>query len=63
MNRILLAQLYALRAQLDAVIVSLEGAEVECAHPTEHRRDTTKMGSATHTFLCLACNREVEGVA
>lgn len=66
--RALLAQLYALRAQLDAVIVgvedvaSLEAQSGHCTHPPERRRDATTMGGP-QKFKCLDCGKTVEGVA
>lgn len=62
----MLAQLYAIRAQVDAAILAAEGEPpaMGCPHPAESRRDTTTTNSAgTRTFFCLACNTEVEGVA
>jgi hypothetical protein len=63
-----LAQLYALRAQIDAMI-ALEEAEFQavakqagCPHPSEARRDITTMGT-DRQFKCLACGETVKGVA
>ncbi len=73
----MLAQLYAVKAQMEAVVAAITAVIVavehqqtpepmldfaECPHPQELRRDTTT-ATGKHTFLCLACNVEVEGVA
>lgn len=62
--RVRLAQLYALRAQLDALIVTEEAAAhdlgSECPHPPDQRRDTTTMGGR-RTWKCLACGQSFEG--
>lgn len=60
-----LMQLYALRAQVDALIASEESDLPEatgCPHPEEKRRDTSVMGQE-RSFLCLACGQVVKGVA
>lgn len=63
--RVRLAQLYALRAQLDALIVTEEAAletPSECPHPPDQRKDATTMGGP-RKFKCLACGQTVEGIA
>lgn len=63
-----LAQLYALRAQVEALIALEEMGmtppppQLECPHPEEKRRNTSVMGGP-RTFLCLQCGQEVEGTA
>lgn len=59
-----LAQLLALRAQLDAIILCREVAEgigvpvAGCSHPEEMQRDASTGG--TRRTFCLACNTERE---
>lgn len=62
--KVRLAQLYALRAQLDALIVAEEAhaeeVPAECPHPPESRRDASTMGGG-RKFKCLACGQTIEG--
>lgn len=67
MSLILLQQLYAMRAQLEATIMHVE-AEQEivtaaegCLHPSEKQVDGSVMGGPS-TILCLACGQERLGV-
>lgn len=63
--KVRLAQLYALRAQLDALIVA-EEAQIDaekpsgCQHPAEMRRDTSNLKG--HQWKCLACGETFEGL-
>lgn len=65
--RVRLVQLYAMRAQLDALILAEESAieteqPLECPHPEHLRRDASTMGGP-RKFKCLACKQTVEGIA
>lgn len=60
-----LAQLYAVRAQIDALILAEEAAvappePVGCPHPIERRQNVTTMGGPPK-FLCMVCQATVEG--
>lgn len=63
---VLVAQLYALKAQIDAVIFTIEadqpdnGESQTCTHPEDKRRDATTAGGPRQ-FLCLACGQTVLG--
>ena len=62
-----LAQLYALRAQLDAIILGKEREDglhepvppvVEgCQHPADAQKDATTIGGKRRVF-CMVCNTE-----
>jgi hypothetical protein len=68
MNAILW-QLYAMRAQLDAMIALVSGdvPGVEdsgaCQHPEDQRQNTTKISDARPSFFCKACQQTIEGIA
>lgn len=59
-ERALRAQLVAIRAQVDAILVSLasEAAQAVCQHPPEARRDLSVMGG-TSRYECRACGAVV----
>jgi hypothetical protein len=63
-----LMQLYAMRAQLEAVIATEEaehGTILEaagCPHPEDKRVNTTTFGTEP-TFKCMACGEFVKGQA
>ena len=63
-----LHQLYILRSQVDILIAMEEGvvlpdgAQPECPHPEDKRRNTTVMGGQPE-YLCLVCGAVVKGVA
>jgi len=65
MSLILLQQLYAMRAQLEAAIMQLEADQVQitsgCPHPADKQRNATTMGGQP-TVLCLECGDERPGV-
>lgn len=68
MSLILLQQLYAMRAQLDATILHVEAEQLAapvpaagCLHPAEKQVDGSTMGGPS-TILCMACGQERLGV-
>ena len=66
--RVRLARLYALRAQLDSIIVgeeelaSFEAVSGHCTHPPEKRKDASNFGGPK-LFKCADCGQTLEGVA
>ena len=57
------AQLFAIRAQVDALLMQLEQPEPqakECPHPPQARRDLTVMGSAER-WHCQLCGFDYDG--
>lgn len=60
-----LLQLYAIRSQIDALIlaeevVATDPAPLGCPHPEDKRRQAHNMGEEPY-YICLACNEKVEG--
>jgi hypothetical protein len=62
-------QLYALRAQVEALIMAAEAeigasqpVSTACPHPDEKRRDATTAGGPRQ-YLCLVCGQTVMGAA
>lgn len=54
-----LAQLLAIRAQVDAAIALVSGGSDEgCTHPVDDRVDLTEMGGPIR-YLCRACGQEI----
>lgn len=54
-----LAQLLAIRAQVDAAIALVSGGNDEgCTHPVDDRVDLTEMGGPIR-YLCRACGQEI----
>ena len=54
-----LAQLLAIRAQVDAAIALVTGGRGEgCTHPEDDRVDLTEMGGPIR-YLCRACGQEI----
>lgn len=49
--------LFAMRAQIDALLFMLEEDADECSHPKDRRIDYTTMGGKEH-WHCKACNFE-----
>lgn len=64
-----LLQLYAMRAQLEAIISAEElelGAVQQaagCPHPEDKRVNSTTMGGGKPRFYCTVCREQIEGVA
>jgi hypothetical protein len=62
-----LAHLYGLRAQLNALILSVELEQTSaslaggCQHPVEKRKDASTMGSTK--WQCMVCGEEFDGHA
>lgn len=59
-----LLQLYAIRSQIEALILA-EESEVsiqptECPHPEDKRRAAHNMGQEP-SYICLACGATVKG--
>ena len=57
------AQLFAIRAQVDALLMQLEPAQdepKECPHPPQARRDLSVMGSAER-WHCQLCGFDYDG--
>lgn len=57
------ASLYAIRAQVDALILHLDGAMsvgqiAGCPHPEDKQVDSTTAGGGHRRVFCLACNTE-----
>lgn len=61
-----LLQLYAIRSQIEALILAEESeaqpVEQGCPHPEEKRRQAHNMGEDPY-YLCLACGASVPGMA
>lgn len=60
-----LLQLYAIRSQIEALILAEEGAvvpeHVGCPHPEEKRKQAHNMGEDPY-YLCFACGEKVPGL-
>lgn len=58
------AQLFAIRAQVDALIMQLDPepppADEKCPHPPAARQDRSVMGSPER-WICRACGFEYDG--
>lgn len=58
-NDVVLAQLIAIRAQVDAAIAQVVGgADEGCPHPSGKREDRTEMGGPIQ-FYCRACGEVI----
>jgi hypothetical protein len=62
---VILAQLYALRAQIHALIVQVESSSAPavpitgaCPHPEDKQRNATTGGGGPQKVLCLQCGEE-----
>ena len=65
-RRKLILQTLALRNQVDAILVELEGeepAQVGCPHSPEMREDTTTGGGSPRSFFCTGCKKTSEEIA
>jgi hypothetical protein len=61
-----LLQLYAIRSQIEALILAEEASvspvDPGCPHPEDKRRQAHNMGEDPY-YLCLACGANVPGMA
>lgn len=61
-----LLQLYAIRSQIEALILAEEAeaqpVQVGCPHPDDKRRQAHNMGEEPY-YICVACNEKVAGMA
>lgn len=61
-----LLQLYAIRSQIEALILAEETEQVSveagCPHPEDKRKQAHNMGEDPY-YICLACNQKVPGQA
>lgn len=59
-----LLALYAVRAQVDALIAQIDASAVvqseigECPHPEDQQVDASTAGGGPRRIFCLACNTE-----
>lgn len=67
--RLRLHLLYAMRSQIDAMILVDEAesgqepdVSTECPHPEEMRQDLRTLGNMTPQFKCGRCGAVVEGL-
>lgn len=54
------ASLFAIRAQVDALLLQLDEGAKECPHPPQARRDLSVMGGPER-YECRACGRVIDG--